>query len=190
MRSRRCANSGWRRRSGSGERRRGRPRCAYCCWWRSHNAHAFALQVDKAELKVHRPSFLCSIHSPYEQIKHQAETISHLRAESAQWKAQLARLEEASREEIADWKERCLRADEERCRLSSRMDELVAEQLAVGTRTLLGELATEPACSITRKPTQLWFGHPIPTYLSTPAHRQNALLLLPYIHLLVSDKLR
>ncbi|KAH9936621.1 uncharacterized protein B0H18DRAFT_327754 [Fomitopsis serialis] len=84
--------------------------------------------VDKAELTV----------------KHQAETISHLRAESAQWKAQLTRLEETSRQEVNDWKERCLHAEQERCQLSSRIDELVAEQLAYNTQAnaALGALAS------------------------------------------------
>ena len=48
-----------------------------------------------------------------------------------QWKNQLTRLEEASKREIRDWKEQYLRAEQERSRLSSRIDELVAEQLQV-----------------------------------------------------------
>jgi hypothetical protein len=66
------------------------------------------------------------------QIKHQAETIAQLKEETQQWKNQLLRFEEASRGEIQDWKEQYLRAEQERVRLSARLDELVAEQLEVG----------------------------------------------------------
>ncbi|OCH88682.1 hypothetical protein OBBRIDRAFT_836408 [Obba rivulosa] len=66
-------------------------------------------------------------------IKHQTETIAQLRAEVQQWKLQLARLEETSRQEVLAWKEQCMRANDERCRLSVRVDELVAEQLARNT---------------------------------------------------------
>lgn len=69
------------------------------------------------------------------KIKHHNETIAHLRAETHQWKAQLSRLEETSRQEIADWKEQYLHAEQDRCHLSSRINELVAEQLAVSHLT-------------------------------------------------------
>ena len=65
------------------------------------------------------------------QIKHQAETIAQLRAEVQQWKTQLARMEESSRLEIDGWKEQHKRAEHERSRLSARVDELLAGQLAV-----------------------------------------------------------
>ncbi|KAL6308395.1 hypothetical protein BKA93DRAFT_822573 [Sparassis latifolia] len=78
-------------------------------------------------------------------IKHQAETIKHLRAEVQQWKTQLTRLEDASRQELLDWKEQYLRAEKERCRLSSRIDELVAEQLAWNTQ------ANATLCPVTPK---------------------------------------
>ncbi|GBE84416.1 hypothetical protein SCP_0603950 [Sparassis crispa] len=81
-------------------------------------AEGWKAAVDKSELT----------------IKHQAETITHLRAEVQQWKTQLTRLEEASRQELLDWKEQYLLVEEERCRLSSRIDELVAEQLAWNTQ--------------------------------------------------------
>ncbi|EPS97071.1 hypothetical protein FOMPIDRAFT_1052763 [Fomitopsis schrenkii] len=102
------------------------------------------LKVEEKEWERREEAWKASVDKAELKIKHQAETISHLRAESAQWKAQLTRLEEASREEITDWKERCLRADEERCRLSSRIDELVAEQLAYNTQAnaAMGALAS------------------------------------------------
>lgn len=65
------------------------------------------------------------------QIKHQAETITQLRSEIAQWKSQLTRLEQTSRREIQDWKEQYQRAEQERSRLSARVEELIAEQLQV-----------------------------------------------------------
>lgn len=65
------------------------------------------------------------------QMKHQAETIAQLREEVTQWKSQLSRLEETSRREVQDWKEQYLRAEQERSRLSARVDELIAEQLQV-----------------------------------------------------------
>ncbi len=54
-----------------------------------------------------------------------------LRAESSQWKSQLLRFEDASRREMQDWKDQYQRAEQERQRLSSRVDELLAEQLKV-----------------------------------------------------------
>lgn len=48
-----------------------------------------------------------------------------------QWKTQLTRLEESSRQEIDDWKEQYRRAEHERTRLSARIDELITGQLAV-----------------------------------------------------------
>lgn len=65
------------------------------------------------------------------QIKHQTETITQLREEASQWKNQLLRFEETSRREVQDWKEQYLRAEQERFRLSARLDQLIAEQLEV-----------------------------------------------------------
>ncbi|TFY69922.1 hypothetical protein EVJ58_g124 [Rhodofomes roseus] len=113
-------------------------------------------------------------------IKHQAETISHLRAESAQWKAQLTRLEETSRQEIDDWRERCLRAEQERCQLSSRIDELVAEQLAYNTQAnaALGALASrspypdifEPSSSSTKRASTSSVAPPLAKRQTSLAH--------------------
>ncbi|GJE88831.1 hypothetical protein PsYK624_049180 [Phanerochaete sordida] len=69
-------------------------------------------------------------------IQHQAETITQLREEALQWKNQLLRFEDASRREIQDWKDQYLRAEQERSRLSARLDQLIAEQLE--TRPLNG----------------------------------------------------
>lgn len=66
-----------------------------------------------------------------QQIKHQTETITQLRAEVQQWKTQLMRLEDSSRQEIEGWKDQHRRAEHERSRLSARIEELVAGQLAV-----------------------------------------------------------
>ncbi|CAL1712706.1 unnamed protein product [Somion occarium] len=62
-------------------------------------------------------------------IKHQAESIARLTEEAQLWKNQLLRLEETFRREIQDWKEQYLRAEQERSRLSARIEELVSEQL-------------------------------------------------------------
>ncbi len=70
-------------------------------------------------------------HPHVAQIKHQAETIAQLRAEVQQWKTQLNRLEESSRQEIEGWKDQYRRAEHERTRLSARIEELIAGQLAV-----------------------------------------------------------
>ncbi|KIP09646.1 hypothetical protein PHLGIDRAFT_306989 [Phlebiopsis gigantea 11061_1 CR5-6] len=66
-------------------------------------------------------------------ITHQAETIAQLREEAQQWKNQLLRYEETSRREIQDWKEQYSRAEHERSRLSSRLDQLIAEQVEVSS---------------------------------------------------------
>lgn len=47
-----------------------------------------------------------------------------------QWKSQL----ETARRELQDWKDQYLRTEQERSRLSSRVDELMAEQLQVRIR--------------------------------------------------------
>ena len=49
----------------------------------------------------------------YAQVSHQADTIKQLRREAQQWREQF------------------LRVDEERTRLSARVDELVLDQLSV-----------------------------------------------------------
>ncbi|KAK0188076.1 hypothetical protein F5146DRAFT_1226421 [Armillaria mellea] len=51
-------------------------------------------------------------------INHQTETIGQLRREASQWKDQ-----------SRNWQEHFLRVEQERCTLSSRLDELVAERL-------------------------------------------------------------
>jgi len=54
------------------------------------------------------------------EIAHQAETVAQLRREANQWKDQ-----------SRNWQEHFLRVEQERCALSSRVDELVAERLQV-----------------------------------------------------------
>ena len=71
------------------------------------------------------------MHNIHDQIKHQAETITQLRSEVQTWKTQITRLEESSRQEIDSWKEQYRRAEHERARLSARIEELIAGQLAV-----------------------------------------------------------
>lgn len=92
------------------------------------------LELEQKELQRHAEGWKAAVEKSELTIKHQAETITHLRAEVQQWKTQLQRLEEASRQELLDWKEQYLRAEQERCRLSTRIDELVAEQLAWNTQ--------------------------------------------------------
>ena len=53
-------------------------------------------------------------------IAQQTETIAQLRREVTQWKDQ-----------SRNWQEHFLRVEQERCALSSRMDELVSERLQV-----------------------------------------------------------
>ncbi|OBZ65037.1 hypothetical protein A0H81_14996 [Grifola frondosa] len=67
-------------------------------------------------------------------VKHQAQTISQLQSEIQQWKNQLMRLEESSRQEILSWRDQYVRAEQERCKMSSRIDELVAKQLDWNTQ--------------------------------------------------------
>lgn len=74
-------------------------------------------------------------HAFRSKSKHQAETILQLRQEARQWKDQCLRLEETARREALDWKEQFLRVEEERRDLLSRIDELVAEKLAVRIST-------------------------------------------------------
>jgi len=92
------------------------------------------LELEQKELQRRAEGWKAAVEKSELTIKHQTETISHLRAEVQQWKTQLQRLEEASRQELLDWKEQYLRAEQERCRLSGRIDELVAEQLAWNTQ--------------------------------------------------------
>ncbi|KZT09394.1 uncharacterized protein LAESUDRAFT_723155 [Laetiporus sulphureus 93-53] len=98
-------------------------------------AEALQAAIDKAELTIKHQA---------ESTKQQTESIQHLRAEAHQWKTQFIKLEESSRLEIADWKEQCLRAEQDRCRLSSRIDELVAEQLAWNTQANVARALTTP----------------------------------------------
>lgn len=70
------------------------------------------------------------------QIKHQTETITQLKAEVQQWKAQLARIEETSRQEVESWKEQYRRTEHERARLSVRLEEMLAGQYAVRAQPL------------------------------------------------------
>lgn len=81
-------------------------------------------------ISAYRPPFSYAVGN---QSKHQVETISQLRQEARQWKDQCLRLEESSRREAQDWKEQFLRVEQERRNLLSRIDELVAEKLAVRT---------------------------------------------------------
>ncbi|CDO69992.1 hypothetical protein BN946_scf184973.g2 [Trametes cinnabarina] len=88
--------------------------------------------LEKADMTVcsHITLYLDILRLRTKQIKHQAETITQLRSEVHQWKTQLTRLEESSRQEIDDWKEQYRRAEHERSRLSARIDELISGQLA------------------------------------------------------------
>lgn len=65
-----------------------------------------------------------------------------MRQEARQWKDQCLRLEETSRREALDWKEQFLRVEQERRNLAARVDELLAEKLAVSVHLLFG-LCTE-----------------------------------------------
>ncbi|KAH9949873.1 hypothetical protein B0H21DRAFT_72395 [Amylocystis lapponica] len=93
-----------------------------------------ALQLEEKEWTRRVEGWKAVIDKSEMTVAHQVETIAHLRSEAQQWKAQLLRLEDASRQEIMDWKEQYMRAEQERCRLSSRINELVAEQLAWNTQ--------------------------------------------------------
>ncbi|OJA17197.1 hypothetical protein AZE42_00170 [Rhizopogon vesiculosus] len=68
-------------------------------------------------------------------IKHHLDTISQLRHEAEQWKQQCLRLEDTSRQEAISWKEQFLRVEQERYKLSTRVDELVEEQLSYTGQT-------------------------------------------------------
>ena len=57
--------------------------------------------------------------------------INQLRAEVQQWKAQLACIEDTSRQEVDSWKEQYIRTEHERARLSLRLEEMLAGQYAV-----------------------------------------------------------
>ncbi|KAI0923140.1 hypothetical protein AcV7_005731 [Taiwanofungus camphoratus] len=92
------------------------------------------IQLEQKEWERREEGWKAAIDKSDITIKHQAETIARLRAEAAQWKTQKLRLEETSRQESLDWKEQYFRAEQERCRLSHRVDELVAEQLAWNTQ--------------------------------------------------------
>ncbi|RPD62717.1 hypothetical protein L226DRAFT_568572 [Lentinus tigrinus ALCF2SS1-7] len=87
-------------------------------------------QLDAKDLEVREEGWKAALDKSDLTIKHQAETIAQLRAEIQQWKTQLNRLEESSRQEIDGWKEQYRRAEHERTRLSARIEELIAGQLA------------------------------------------------------------
>ncbi|KAH9851507.1 hypothetical protein C2E23DRAFT_227222 [Lenzites betulinus] len=87
-------------------------------------------QLDAKDLEAREEGWRAALEKTEMTIKHQAETIAQLRNEVDQWKTQLTRLEDSSRQEIDDWKEQYRRAEHERTRLSLRIDELVANQFA------------------------------------------------------------
>ncbi|KAH9889972.1 hypothetical protein C8Q73DRAFT_706207 [Cubamyces lactineus] len=87
-------------------------------------------QLDAKDLEMREEGWRAALEKSDMTIKHQAETIAQLRNEVDQWKTQLTRLEESSRQEIDDWKEQYRRAEHERSRLSARIDDLIAGQLA------------------------------------------------------------
>ncbi|RDX50347.1 hypothetical protein OH76DRAFT_1402814 [Lentinus brumalis] len=87
-------------------------------------------QLDAKDLEVREEGWKAALDKSDLTIKHQAETIAQLRAEVQQWKTQLNRLEESSRQEIEGWKDQYRRAEHERTRLSARIEELIAGQLA------------------------------------------------------------
>ncbi|KAI8978763.1 hypothetical protein BD414DRAFT_516736 [Trametes punicea] len=87
-------------------------------------------QLDAKDLEMREKGWRAALEKSDLTIKHQAETIIQLRNDVDQWKTQLLRLEESSRQEIDDWKEQYRRAEHERSRLSARIDELIAGQLA------------------------------------------------------------
>ncbi|KAK0487560.1 hypothetical protein IW261DRAFT_1558620 [Armillaria novae-zelandiae] len=71
--------------------------------------HAVQLEIQEWKQKVQQAEMT---------ITHQSETIGQLRREATQWKDQ-----------SRNWQEHFLRVEQERCTLSSRLDELVAERL-------------------------------------------------------------
>ncbi|KAK0221742.1 hypothetical protein IW262DRAFT_1375737 [Armillaria fumosa] len=71
--------------------------------------HAAQLEIQEWKQKVKQAEMT---------ITHQTETIGQLRREATQWKDQ-----------SRNWQEHFLRVEQERCTLSSRLDELVAERL-------------------------------------------------------------
>ncbi|CCM04121.1 uncharacterized protein FIBRA_06282 [Fibroporia radiculosa] len=103
-----------------------------------------ALRLEEKEWERREEAWKAAVDKSELTVKHQTETITQLRGEALQWKTQLLRLEESSRQEIGDWKEQYLRAEQERCRLSSRIDELVAEQLVWNTHTNAATVLAAP----------------------------------------------
>ncbi|KAI1794879.1 hypothetical protein LXA43DRAFT_994699 [Ganoderma leucocontextum] len=87
-------------------------------------------QLDAKDLEVREEGWKAAFEKSDLTIKHQAETITQLRSEVQTWKTQLTRLEESSRQEVEGWKEQYRRAENERTRLSARIEELIAGQLA------------------------------------------------------------
>ncbi|PIL22825.1 hypothetical protein GSI_15520 [Ganoderma sinense ZZ0214-1] len=87
-------------------------------------------QLDAKDLEGREERWKAALDKSDLTIKHQTETIAQLRSEVQTWKTQLTRLEESSRQEIDGWKEQYLRAEHERARLSARIEELIAGQLA------------------------------------------------------------
>ncbi|KAI0753894.1 hypothetical protein BC629DRAFT_1598564 [Irpex lacteus] len=99
-------------------------------------------------------------------IKHQAETIVQLRDEVMQWKSQL----ETARRELQDWKDQYLRTEQERSRLSSRVDELMAEQLQNATQTARASTwIPEPIEPPTRKQASNTSRKPRPSMPNVPS---------------------
>ncbi|KAM5538714.1 hypothetical protein V8D89_007743 [Ganoderma adspersum] len=87
-------------------------------------------QLDAKDLEGREERWKAALDKSDLTIKHQAETITQLRSEVQTWKTQLTRFEESSRQEIDSWKEQYRRAEHERARLSARIEELIAGQLA------------------------------------------------------------
>ncbi|KAH9933201.1 uncharacterized protein BXZ73DRAFT_77362 [Epithele typhae] len=87
-------------------------------------------QLDAKDLEVREKGLRTALDKSEFTAKHQAETITQLRAEVQQWKTQVARLEDSSQQEIDNWKEQYRRADHERARVALRLEEIVAGQLA------------------------------------------------------------
>ncbi|KAI0695978.1 hypothetical protein BC835DRAFT_1414516 [Cytidiella melzeri] len=87
-------------------------------------------QLQEKDWEHHGDMLRTSLEKSELTIKHQADTIVQLRNEVAQWKS----VEGTARKEIQDWKAQYLRAEHERLKLSTRIDELVAEQLENATQ--------------------------------------------------------
>ncbi|KAF9468520.1 hypothetical protein BDZ94DRAFT_1245556 [Collybia nuda] len=78
--------------------------------------HEFQLEGHSWKQEIHNCK--AALKQAEITIAHQTETITQLRREANQWKDQ-----------SRNWQEHFLRVEQERCALSTRIDELVAEQL-------------------------------------------------------------